>query len=422
MPRRVVVLGAGFAGLAACEALFVTKGPDAAAAAGLEVVLVDRHTYNTFQPLLYQVATAGLNPGDIAYPVRSYLQRHHAMSFRHGTVAGVDFERRTVEFEEEGAPSIGYDYLVVATGATTNFFGVDGAEDHSRAIYTMEDATRVRDDLSASLEDAATYGVRPGALTVVIIGGGATGVEMAGTLAELRGMDLHRSYPGIDPSEARIVLVEMQDRLLTSFGTRESEYALGALASRGVEVRLRTEVKAVGADHVVLGDGEVLACGMVIWSAGVSAGPLASRLGVPQGRGGRIVVGSDLRLEAHPEVFVAGDVAAPCLGGDDLVPQLAQPAIQEGRHVGRQILRLEAGLATEPFSYRDKGIMATIGRRAAVAEFPNGLKLRGTLAWLAWLGLHVMFLVGFRNRFAVLLNWAWRYLWWRRGPRVIPGV
>jgi NADH dehydrogenase len=257
----------------------------------------------------------------------------------------------------------------------------------------------------------------------VLVGGGATGVEMAGTLAELRNVELGSTYRGIDPAQARIVLVEQLDRLLGGFDERLAAYALRALERRKVEVLLGTAVREVFSDHVVLGSGEVIDCGTVVWSAGVRAGDLADRLAVPQTRGGRIEVGRDLRLAERPQVFVIGDVAGVTgdREGEGLLPQLAQPAIQEGRHAAAQILAVEQGSPTEPFSYRDKGIMATIGRRAAVAQFPNGVKLRGTLAWVAWLGLHIVFLLGFRNRLAVLLNWAWRYVWWRRGTRVIAG-
>jgi NADH dehydrogenase len=439
--KRVVVLGAGFAGLAACEEL--AKGANDA---GLEVVVVDRHTYNTFQPLLYQVATAGLSPSDIAYPVRSYLRRHPLVSFRQGTVVDVDLTARKVCFESD-VPPLEYDYLVIATGATTNFYGVPGASSHGPAIYTMEDAVAVRDLLGAGLERAATFGATGGELTVVLVGGGPTGVEMAGTLAELRSLELETDYRGIEPGDSRIILVEQLDRLLGGFDERMSRYALEALRSRGVEVRLSTAVQEVAPDHVVLAGGERVACGLVIWSAGVHAGDLADRLAVPQTKGGRLEVTRELQLYAHPEVFAAGDVAAALAGskgarshgrsappgaralsdatGEEaaasLVPQLAQPAIQAGRHAGAQVLRLARGEELASYSYRDKGIMATIGRRAAVAQLANGIELDGTLAWFAWLGLHIVFLLGFRNRVAVLFNWAWRYLWWRRGTRLIAG-
>ena len=404
------MVGAGFGGFAVCESL---------AAADVDIVLVDRHNYNTFQPLLYQVATAGLNPGDIAYPVRAYARSHPSLRFRQDTVTGVDFAARSVSFEE--GPQLDYDFLVLAAGAGTTYFGVPGAEQHSRAIYTMEDAVSVRDTVSSGVERAAAHGAGPGDLTVVIVGGGPTGVEMAGALAELRQMEFSTHYAELDPSFSRIVLVEMQDRLLGAFHPKLSSYALAMLRRRGVEVRCGESVKAVEADRAVLGSGEVIGCGLVIWAAGVGSCPLTDALELPKVRG-RISVDSDLRVSGFDEVFAVGDMAAVATGeGGAVLPQLAQPAIQAGRHAGQQILRVLAGEQTKPFRYHDKGTMATIGRRAAVAQLPLGIRLRGTPAWLVWLGLHIVFLVGVRNRFSVLINWAWRYVSWGRGPRVIAG-
>jgi len=407
---RVVVIGAGFGGLAACEAL---------AGADLDIVLVDRHNYNTFQPLLYQVATAGLNPGDIAYPVRAYTGPHPHVRFRQDEVTNVDFSARTVLFKE--GPELGYDFLVLAAGAGTTFFGVSGAAEHAKAIYTMEDAIAVRDMALASVERASGHGAGEGDLTVVVVGGGPTGVEMAGAFADLRQMELSTQYRELDSSLSRLVLVEQQDRLLGAFHPKLSAYARRVLERRGVEVRCRESVKEVRPDQVVLGSGEVVACKLVIWAAGVGPCGLTEALSLPKARG-RVEVGDDLRVKGFPDVFAIGDMAAARQGGEErALPQLAQPAIQEGRLVGEQIRRLLAGEATAPFRYKDKGIMATIGRRAAVAQLPGGLRLRGTPAWLAWLGLHIVLLTGVRNRTSVLLNWAWRYLSWRKGPRVIAG-
>ena len=407
---RVVVIGAGFGGLAACEAL---------AGADLNIVLVDRHNYNTFQPLLYQVATAGLNPGDIAYPVRAYTGPHPHVRFRQDEVTNVDFSARTVLFKE--GPELGYDFLVLAAGAGTTFFGVSGAAEHAKAIYTMEDAIAVRDMALASVERASGHGAGEGDLTVVVVGGGPTGVEMAGAFADLRQMELSTQYRELDSSLSRLVLVEQQDRLLGAFHPKLSAYARRVLERRGVEVRCRESVKEVRPDQVVLGSGEVVACKLVIWAAGVGPCGLTEALSLPKARG-RVEVGDDLRVKGFPDVFAIGDMAAARQGGEErALPQLAQPAIQEGRLVGEQIRRLLAGEATAPFRYKDKGIMATIGRRAAVAQLPGGLRLRGTPAWLAWLGLHIVLLTGVRNRTSVLLNWAWRYLSWRKGPRVIAG-
>jgi NADH dehydrogenase len=262
----------------------------------------------------------------------------------------------------------------------------------------MEDAIGVRNLVTSSLERAAAHGEREGDLTVLIVGGGPTGVEMAGTLAELRQMQFSTQYPELEPSCSRIILVELQDRLLGAFHAKLGAYAGRALQTRGVEVRCCESVKEVHADSVVLGSGEVVPCGLVIWAAGVGSCALTDLLDLPKVRG-RIEVGSDLRVAGHDDVFAIGDMAALRSGdGNQLLPQLAPPAIQEGRHVGRQIGLLLAGEATVPFSYKEKGIMATIGRKAAVAQLAHGIRLRGTLAWLAWLGLHV---AGDRRRIVV---------------------
>ncbi|MGA3215012.1 MAG: NAD(P)/FAD-dependent oxidoreductase [Acidimicrobiales bacterium] len=410
MSPRVVVIGAGFAGLAACEALAKTE---------VDIVLVDRHNYNTFQPLLYQVATAGLNPGDIAYPIRAYAGLHPHVRFRQDEATAIDFSARSVSFLE--GPELAYDFLVLAVGAGTKYFGVEGAEEHSKAIYTMEDAIAVRDMALDSVERASSHGANDGDLTVVVVGGGPTGVEIAGALADLRRMELSTRYAELDPTLSRILLVEQQDRLLGAFRPKLSAYARRVLERRGVEVRCPETVKQVQADRVVLGSGEVVPCLLVVWAAGVGPCALTDTLDLPKVRG-RIEVGDDLRVKGFGEVFAIGDMAAVRSGNDGPpLPQLAQPAIQQGRLAGEQIRRLLAGEETLPFGYRDKGIMATIGRRAAVAELPSGIRLRGTPAWLAWLGLHIVFLTGVRNRTSVLLNWAWRYVSWRRGPRVIAG-
>ncbi len=427
--RRVVVVGAGFGGLAVASEL---------AGAAVSVTLVDQHHFNTFQPLLYQVATAGLNPGDIAYPVRAYVKHHPATDFRLGTVCGVDLAKRRICFEDGG--TLDYDYLVLAAGAATNHFGVPGAVEHTRAIYTMEDALAVRDQIFDQLERAAAIalGSTPGSdsagsrgserdgavtaeLSVVVVGGGPTGIEMSGTLAELLALELGTAYPDLARSDARVVLVEMGDRLLGTFHPRLGHYAARVLARLGVEVRLSETVSSIDPDKVTLESGEVIPCGLVLWAAGVGAGALASALPLERTRGGRIAVGSDLRATGQANVFAIGDMAGALASDGALLPQLAQPAIQEGRHAGRQIRRLIEDLPTEDFRYHDKGTMATIGRRAAVAQLPGKIHLRGTTAWLAWLALHLVTLVGFRNRVSVLLNWSWRYLSWHRGTRVIVG-
>jgi NADH dehydrogenase len=272
----------------------------------------------------------------------------------------------------------------------------------------------------SSIERAASHGAQEGDLTAVIVGGGPTGVEMAGALAEVRQMEFDTQYAEMDSSASRIVLVEQQDRLLGAFHPKLGAYAAMVLERRGVQVRCGESIKEIHTDRAVLGSGEVIRCGLVIWAAGVGSVPLTDALDLPKARG-RVVVDADLRVKGYGDIFAIGDMAAVSPDDGPPLPQLAQPAIQEGGHAGEQIRRLLGGEETVPFAYRNKGIMATIGRRAAVAELPGGIRLRGTPAWLAWLGLHILFLTGVRNRTSVLLNWAWRYVSWKRGPRVITG-
>ncbi len=411
---KVVVVGAGFGGLEVARHL---------AGRPVDLTLVDRNNFHTFQPLLYQVATAGLNAADVANVVRGLFHGQPNVRFRQATVTGVDWANRRVEVE--GQPSLPFDHLVLAGGATVHHFGTPGAAEHGFALYTLADAVRLRNHIVERFEVAAAAGsggagstADPGELTFVVVGGGPTGVETAGALAELFAMVFRKDYPELDVSRARVVLVELQDHLLHPFHPRSRQHALDTLTSRGIEVRLDTSVTEVRPDAVVLGDGEVLPCRTLIWAAGVQANPLAQRLGLELGRGGRIVVAPDLSIPGHPGAWAIGDLAAAQDRGE-LLPQLAPVAMQSGRHVARQIVRLGEGKPTEPFHYFDKGTMATIGRRAAVAELPGGIRLRGGLAWLAWLGLHLVFLVGKRNRASVLLNWAWNYLTWDRGPRLV---
>ena len=407
---KVVVVGAGFAGLEVARHL---------SGRPVDITLIDRHNFHTFQPLLYQVATAGLNAADVANVVRGMFHGQANLRFRQATVTGVDWDRRTVLLE--GHAAVPFDHLVLAGGATVTHFGTPGAAEHGFALYTLADAVRLRNHIVERFETAAADGAdaSAGDLTFVVVGGGPTGVETAGALAELFAMVFRKDYPELDVSRARVVLVEMQDHLLGPFSARSRRHALDTLTSRGVEVRLGTAVAEVTPDMVVLADGEILPCRTLVWAAGVTASPLVGRLGLEQGRGGRAVVAADLSVPGHRGVWAVGDLAAATDRAGVLLPQLAPVAMQAGRHVARQITRLADGKATEPFRYRDKGTMATIGRRAAVAELPGGIRLRGGPAWLAWLGLHLVFLVGKRNRASVLLNWAWNYATWDRGPRLL---
>jgi NADH dehydrogenase len=302
-----------------------------------------------------------------------------------------------------------YDYLVIASGATTNYFGTKGAEDNSRAIYTRQQALRLRDEIFTNLEHAAASNTTED-LALVVVGAGPTGVEMAGALAELRNDAMASIYPELDPRRTHIVLVEMADKVLAPFAPSLREYAAKALRERGVELRLNTSVAEVTPDGVLLGGGEFLKAGVVIWATGVAVPKVIGTWGLPQGRGGRIEVEADLRVKGFKNIFAVGDVAIY----PEALPQLAQPALQGGKHAGKQIAALVTGRPTHPFHYRDKGTMATVGRRAAIADIAlikgKSIKLTGTLAWLAWLFVHIVMLLGNRNRLATLVNLSTKYL------------
>jgi NADH dehydrogenase len=400
-----VVVGAGFAGLAVVRGL---EGAD------VNVTLVDRNIYSTFQPLLYQVATGGLNPGDVAHPLRNVTRRHRAR-FRRGTMVGIDRSRRCVLLA--GGATLPYDHLVLATGVGPAWFGVPGAAEHTRNIYTRASALALRDELMGRLETLAEQG-GDATVTVAVVGGGPTGVELAGTLAELRSNGLPAFYPEVAPARLHIVLVDQAAELLGPFEAGLRRYALDQLHARGVDVRLGAPIEEVRADALVLAGGERLPADLTVWAAGVSVPDSVASWGFTQGRGGRIVVGRDLQVPGQAGIHVAGDLAL--VEGLPLA-QVAQPAIQMGTHIARQIVRALAGKPPEAFAYRDKGMMATIGRRSAVVELPNGIRARGTLAWLAWLALHIVTLLGNRNRISALLNLSWRYLAWPRGAGVIVG-
>ena len=404
--QRVVVIGAGFGGLRVARGL---------RDAPVDVTIVDANNFHTFQPLLYQVATAGLDTDDIAYPVRGIFRRQRNVSVRMASVTGVDLAAKVVT-TDRGAP-IAYDTLVVAAGTVSHDFGIAGVAEHTLPLKTAADAIALRSHLLARFEDAALTGdTGDGALDVVICGGGPTGVEMAGGLAELYQRVLAEDFPQLDVAGARITLVEAADRVLGPFHPKLGEYARGTLERRGIEVVTGVAVEHVEPGSVHLAGGRVLRAGTLVWAAGVRANPVAGLLGVELGRGGRIVVGPDLAVPGHPDVFAIGDIAVDPASP---LPQVAQPAIQGGVHVARQICRRIDGEPTEPFRYHDKGSMATIGRHHAVAEFPNGMRLRGVIGWLAWLGLHIVYLMGFRNRANVLVNWAWNYLTYDRASRLL---
>ncbi len=406
---HVVVVGGGFAGVAVARGL--SNQP-------VRVTIVDRHNFHTFLPLLYQVATAGLEPADVAYPIRTIFGHARNVGFRHGRVREVDESQNRVVLDD--GTELAYDHLVVATGATASYFGIPGAREHALPLYSLADARRLRNRLLSSLEAAdARSDHDPATLTYVVVGGGPTGVETAGALAELIGIVLRRDGLRIDPASVRVVLVDLADRLLTAFPVSAGRYALRQLQLRGIDVRLGQSVVEVGPSVLRLASGEEIATTAVIWAAGVTAtGTLAHHLNTAAGPGGRALVGPDLRCTSCENVWAVGDAAA-IPAGSAVLPQLAPVAIQSGRHCAEQILRVLRGQPTEPFRYRNKGIMATIGRRAAVAKLPRGGVIRGTAGWASWLGLHLFYLVGFRNRLRVLINWTWRYFDWPSGPRLI---
>jgi NADH dehydrogenase len=416
--HRVVIVGAGFGGLSAARALEGTP---------VEVTVVDRHNFHTFQPLLYEVATAGLDTGDVAYPVRAIFGRAANVGFRFATVTGVDWEDRAVTLAE-GDP-LPFDSLIVSSGVTARFFGIPGASAFTFPLYTLTDARTLRDHVLRRLEEADADPGDPddGALTFVVVGGGPTGVEVAGALAELLDVAVDHDGFRFHRAAGRIVVVDGVSRLLGAFQERAATYAARTLVGRGVELQLGKMVASVSERCVTLDDGAEIPTRTVVWAGGVTVeGTLASRLDNATAANGRLVVRDDLSLADHPEAFGVGDAAAVPWGPEsdhpgETCPQLAQVAIQSGKHAAGQILRRLEGSPTVPFRYRDKGIMATIGRRAAVTQLPGGMLIRGTVGWLAWLGLHLVYLIGFRNRIIVLVNWSWRYLSWGSGPRLIVG-
>jgi NADH dehydrogenase len=406
----VVIVGGGFGGLYAARAL--TGRP-------VSVTLLDRRNHHLFQPLLYQVATAALNPSDIATPLRSILRRAANVTVFLAEVVSVDLAGHRVILDEG---ELAYDALVLAAGAGNSYFGHDEWEPLAPSLKSLEDALEIRRRVLLAYEDAERE--RDGAeqralLTSVVIGGGPTGVELAGALAEISRESIARDFRLIDPTKARVVLVEAGPRILASFPASLAARAAAALARIGVEVRTGTPVTRVTPDAVWLG-GEQIRARTVLWAAGVAASPLARALGVPLDRAGRVIVKPDLSLPGHDLVFAIGDMAAFRGPDGQALPGLAPVAIQQGQAVARTILRRLAGEPARPFQYRDKGSMATIGRAAAVAVIGR-LQLSGLPAWLAWLFVHIMFLIGFRNRFLVLFEWAWAYLSWQRGARLITG-
>jgi NADH dehydrogenase len=403
---HVIIVGAGFAGFSAVGKLHK---------AGFSVTVIDKNLYSTFQPLLYQVATGGLNPGDVSYAVGGFTSRRRARYVR-GDLAGIDTAARQVKLSD--GRELGYDYLMIATGVAANYFGLPGAEENTFGLYSRADAIVLRDHVMNGFERLSESGDPKREFVITVVGGGATGVELAGTAAELRREVIQSTFPDVDPARVHVRLIEMAPELVMPFHPKLREYTRRQLVARGVDIKLKTEIREVRPDCVVLADGEDLPTDLTVWAAGVAGPHSMADWGLPLGKGGRILVGPDLLVEGSDRIFAIGDIA---LNQQDPAPQLAQPAIQHGKHAAEQVVHLVRGEPTQPFRYHDRGTMATIGRRSAIVELPQGLRFTGTLAWLAWLGLHLLYLLGGRNRVSTLINLTWRYLAWGHGGGVIVG-
>jgi NADH dehydrogenase len=405
---QVVIVGAGFGGLQAARGLH---------GAPVRLTVIDQRNHHLFQPLLYQVATADLSPADISAPIRSVLRRQRDTEVLLAAVTGVDVAGRRVLL---GKRSVGYDYLVLATGAQHSYFGHDAWERLAPGLKTLTDATTIRRQILLAFEEAeaeADPAAQQALLTFVIVGGGPTGVELAGAIAGLAHKSLVRDFRHIHPASARVLLVEAAPRLLAAFPEALAQKAQQALERLGVEVRTRAPVEQVDAEGVLMA-GERISARTVIWAAGVKASPAGAWLGAQVDRAGRVIVERDLTVPGHPEIFVIGDTANLTEHGKP-VPGVAPAAMQEGRFVAKMIRRRVAGARERrPFHYRDKGNLATVGRSFAIADL-GPLKLSGFLAWVAWLLVHITYLIGFRNRLLVMIQWAWAYFTAQRGARLI---
>jgi len=409
--RRVVILGAGFGGLTAARAL---------ARAPAEVTLIDRHNYHLFQPLLYQVATAGLSPSDIASPVRHIVSGQDNVHVVLGEVSGIDVARGEVLVEARRFP---YDDLVIATGAQDSYFGHDEWAAVAPGLKTIDDATDLRRRILLAFEKAETEtdaAERRALLNFVIVGGGATGVEMAGAIAELAKRALASDFRAIDPRSARIILIEAGPRLLPAFDPTLSDAARRSLEGLGVEVRLGAPVTACDDGGVSVG-GERIPARTIMWAAGVTASPAGRWLGAETDRAGRVKVNSDLSVPGHPNIFVIGDTALALREDGTPLPGIAPVAKQQGQYVARLIASGVPPAKRPPFRYRDLGSLATIGRKSAVVQMGR-FRMTGFFAWLIWCVAHIYFLIGFRNRAIVAMNWIWNYLTFQRGTRLITGI
>ena len=409
---RVVIAGAGFGGLACAREL---DGEP------VDVILLNQHNFHLFSPLLYQVATGLLNPSDIGYPLRTVFRHSPNVRFRQATVTRVDLVGKVVKLD--GGPPLSYDYLVLATGSTDNYFGNEQVARVSLGLKTLEDATRLRNHVLTCLERADAEpdpDARRRLLTFVMVGGGPTGVESSGALSELMHIVAGKDYHQISRTETRVILIEGTDRLLNAFSARLGRYARRVLERRGVEVLTGALVKSANSHSVTLADGTEIACATIIWSAGVRPNDPIGESPVPRFRNARIQVDAWLRIPGASGAYGIGDAASPRIGDREL-PMLSPPAMQAGRYVARSIVDDVRRLQVErqPFHYVDKGTMATIGRNAGVTHLPGGLEFTGFLGWLTWLFVHIYYLIGFRNRLSALGSWAWDYIRHDRPIRII---
>lgn len=403
---KVVVVGAGFGGLRVVNRL--RNAP-------VQVTLVDRRNYHLFQPFLYQVATSGLGPSDIAQPVRAILRDQRNLDFRVTAVSGIDLAARKLQTESGDIP---YDYLVLAVGGQTNYFGLPSLAQHAFGLKDLDDAIRIRNHVLYMFELAiheTNPEVRRALLTFVIVGGGPTGVECAGAFSELIRLVLIKDYPGINIKDVRVILLEATDKLLAMLPEKLQEAAAKTLWKKFVEVRFGASVAEFDGQCVMLKGGERIPSHTMVWAAGVRAVDLTAKLGLPVDRLGRVKVGKTLQIADHPEVFVIGDAA--CIDGQPL-PMVAPVAIQQAEVAARNIAHAVQQQPLEEFRYKDKGSLATIGRNAAVASVGK-IQLSGWFAWAMWLAVHIVFLIGFRNRLLVLINWAWDYFFYDRPIRLI---
>jgi NADH dehydrogenase len=409
---KVVIIGAGFGGLQTAETL---------RHAPVDITVIDRHNYHCFQPLLYQVATAALSPAEIAWPIRYILRRQKNATVFMAEVTSIDAPGRVVATQAGQFP---FDFLVVATGATDSYFGHDDWAVFAPSLKSIEDATRIRRRILSAFEQAELTedeSKRRQFLTFVIVGGGPTGVEMAGAIAEIARQTLARDFRRIDPRTSRIILIEAGPRLLPTFSEKHSNYARRSLTAMGVDVMTSSPVMRCDAHGVELANGKRVDAGTIIWAAGVVASGASSWLSVEHDRAGRVIVRPDLSLPGYDYIFVIGDTAAVQDADGRPVPGLAPAAKQMGRYVGKLIAARLAGRTLPPFRYRNEGALATIGRRAAVVEL-GPIQLKGFLGWLFWSVVHIYFLIGIRNRFIVAVNWLWNYITFKRGARLITNV